>query len=247
MDVGQADCILIRKNNRNILIDAGNNEDGDKLVNYFKENGIKKFDYVIGTHAHEDHIGGMNKIIDNFKINHFYMPDVVTTTKTFEDVLNSLEKNKVKFETPKIDSTFKVDDLKFIVLSITNNKEDLNDTSIVLKLTYENTSYLFMGDASSNIENNILDKDIESNVLKVGHHGSGYSSSAKFIKKVNPDYAIISVGKNNSYNHPKNVVIKKLERIGSTIYRTDKQGTIKVISDGNNIKIETIKTDTNGG
>ena len=247
LDVGQADCILIRKNNRNILIDAGNNEDGDKLVNYFKENGIKKFDYVIGTHAHEDHIGGMNKIIDNFKINHFYMPDVVTTTKTFEDVLNSLEKNKVKFETPKIDSTFKVDDLKFIVLSITNNKEDLNDTSIVLKLTYENTSYLFMGDASSNIENNILDKDIESNVLKVGHHGSGYSSSAKFIKKVNPDYAIISVGKNNSYNHPKNVVIKKLERIGSTIYRTDKQGTIKVISDGNNIKIETIKTDTNGG
>ena len=247
LDVGQADCILIRKNNRNILIDAGNNEDGDKLVNYFKENGIKKFDYVIGTHAHEDHIGGMNKIIDNFKINHFYMPDVVTTTKTFEDVLNSLEKNKVKFETPKIDSTFKVDDLKFTVLSITNNKEDLNDTSIVLKLTYENTSYLFMGDASSNIENNILDKDIESNVLKVGHHGSGYSSSAKFIKKVNPDYAIISVGKNNSYNHPKNVVIKKLERIGSTIYRTDKQGTIKVISDGNNIKIETIKTDTNGG
>ena len=247
LDVGQADCILIRKNNRNILIDAGNYEDGEKLVKYFQENGIKKFDYVIGTHAHEDHIGGMSKIIDNFRINHFYMPDVVTTTKTFEDVLNSLEKNKVKFETPKIDSTFKVDDLKFTVLSITNNKEDLNDTSIVLKLTYENTSYLFMGDASSNIENNILDKDIESNVLKVGHHGSGYSSSAKFIKKVNPDYAIISVGKNNSYNHPKNVVIKKLERIGSTIYRTDKQGTIKVISDGNNIKIETIKTDTNGG
>ena len=110
-----------------------------------------------------------------------------------------------------------------------NKKESLN--SIQIKNTFDDG----------------IDKDIESNVLKVGHHGSGYSSSAKFIKKVNPDYAIISVGKNNSYNHPKNVVIKKLERIGSTIYRTDKQGTIKVISDGNNIKIETIKTDTNGG
>lgn len=247
LDVGQADSILIRKNNNNILIDAGNNEDGEKLVHYFKDQKIEKFDYVIGTHAHEDHIGGMDDIIANFKINHFYMPNVITTTKTFEDILDNLDRYNIKFETPKIDSTFEVDDLKFTVLSITDNKEELNDTSIVLKLTYKNTNYLFMGDASSKIENSILHKDIKSNVIKVSHHGSSYSSSAKFIKKVDPDYAIISVGKNNSYNHPKSIVLKKFERLGTIIYRTDKQSTIKLTSDGENIKIETIKTDTNGG
>lgn len=247
VDVGQADCILINDNNEYSLIDAGNNEDGEKLVKYFKDLGITKFKYVFGTHAHEDHIGGMDNIIENFQIEHFYMPDAITTTRTFEEVLDALEEKNIAFETPKEDENLTFSDTDFKVLHVGKDKKDLNDTSIVLKLTYKNTSYLFMGDATSSVEKDILDKDIKSDVLKVGHHGSQYSSTISFLKKVSPKYAIIEVGKNNSYNHPKEVTLKKLEDLGAKIYRTDEDGTIILTSDGENMSFETVKTDTNGG
>lgn len=247
VDVGQADCILINDNNEYSLIDAGNNEDGEKLVKYFKDLGITKFKYVFGTHAHEDHIGGMDNIIENFQIEHFYMPDAITTTRTFEEVLDALEVKNIAFETSKEDENLTFSDTDFKVLHVGKDKKDLNDTSIVLKLTYKNTSYLFMGDATSSVEKDILDKDIKSDVLKVGHHGSQYSSTISFLKKVSPKYAIIEVGKNNSYNHPKEVTLKKLEDLGTKIYRTDEDGTIILTSDGENMSFETVKTDTNGG
>lgn len=247
LDVGNADSILIRYHNNNVLIDAGNNEDGEKLVNYFKSLGVENFKYVIGTHAHEDHIGGMDNIINSFNIEHFYMPSTITTTKTFEDVIDSLTKKNIKFETPKIDYKFNIEDIEFKILYIGDNKEDLNKTSIILKMTYKETSYLFTGDATSEAEKEILNKDIKSTVLKVAHHGSQYSSTAKFLNEVKPKYAIIEVGKDNDYGHPKKVVLQKLEKIGAEIYRTDQDGTIHLISDGKNIKIEKINTGTNGG
>ena len=247
VDVGQADCILINDNNEYGLIDAGNNEDGEKIVKYFKDLGITKFKYVFGTHAHEDHIGGMDNIIENFQIEHFYMPDTITTTRTFEEVLDALEEKNIAFETPEEDENLTFSDTVFKVLHVGKDKRDLNDTSIVLKLTYKNTSYLFMGDATSSVEKDILDKDIKSDVLKVGHHGSQYSSTISFLKKVSPKYAIIEVGKNNSYNHPKEVTLKKLEDLGTKIYRSDEDGTIILTSDGENMSFETVKTDTNGG
>ena len=219
----------------------------EKLVSYFKNLNINKFKYVFGTHAHEDHIGGMDDIINNFDIEKFYMPDVITTSKTYEDVLDSLYNKRIKYNTPKIDSNLCVDEICLNVLSVGNDKDNLNDTSIVLRLIYKKTSYLFMGDASVSIERSILDKDISSNVLKVGHHGSQYSSSALFLNKVRPQYAIIQVGKDNSYNHPKQVVLNKLKKINSTIYRTDKDGTIILSSDGENISFRFERTDTNGG
>ena len=247
VDVGQADCILINDNNEYGLIDAGNNEDGEKIVKYFKDLGITKFKYVFGTHAHEDHIGGMDNIIENFQIEHFYMPDTITTTRTFEEVLDALEEKNIAFETPEEDENLTFSDTVFKVLHVGKDKRDLNDTSIVLKLTYKNTSYLFMGDATSSVEKDILDKDIKSDVLKVGHNGSQYSSTISFLKKASPKYAIIEVGKNNSYNHPKEVTLKKLEDLGTKIYRTDEDGTIILTSDGENMSFETLKTDTNGG
>ena len=247
VDVGQADCILINDNNEYALIDDGNNEDGEKIVKYFKDLGITKFKYVFGTHAHEDHIGGMDNIIENFQIEHFYMPDTITTTRTFEEVLDALEEKNIAFETPEEDENLTFSDTVFKVLHVGKDKRDLNDTSIVLKLTYKNTSYLFMGDATSSVEKDIRDKDIKSDVLKVGHHGSQYSSTISFLKKVSPKYAIIEVGKNNSYNHPKEVTLKKLEDLGTKIYRTDEDGTIILTSDGENMSFETVKTDTNGG
>ena len=248
VDVGQGDCILISKNNEHVLIDAGNNEDGPLLVEYFKELGIKKFKYVIGTHAHEDHIGGIDNVINNFELGHYYMPDVITTTKTFEDVLDALLAKKKAFETPNIGDKFKLSDTEFEVLYLGDDKSDLNNTSIVLKLTYKNTTYLFMGDATSTVERILINegKDLKSDVLKVGHHGSQYSSSAAFLKQVSPRYAVIQVGQDNDYGHPKQVTIDKLEKLKTLTYRTDKHGTIILTSDGENISFETIKTNTNG-
>ena len=246
VDVGQADCILISNNDHYMLIDAGNSEDGPKLVNYFKGMGITKFDYVIGTHAHEDHIGGIDNIIDNFDVKTFYMPDVAQTTYTFESILDALERNNISFETPKEDSSYKFGNSSFTVLSVGDDSTDLNNTSIVLKLTYGNNSFLFTGDATSSVERKILNKDISADVLKVGHHGSQYSTSANFLKAVYPKYAVIQVGKNNEYGHPKSITINKLKKINAKIYRTDKDGTIICTSDGNNISFISMETDTNG-
>ena len=246
LDVGQADAILIRNKGKNTLIDAGNNEDGKKLVSYFDSLGIDSFEYVIGTHAHEDHIGGLDDIIESFNINTFYMPDALTTTKTFEEVLDALDSKGYYFETPKIDSSFKMEDCIFEVLYVGDDEKELNNSSIVLLMKYGNQRFLFTGDAEEKTEEAILHKDIKADVLKVGHHGSEYSTSDEFLEKVNPRYAIIEVGQNNTYKHPKKEILDKLEKRNITIYRTDEDGTIHLKSDGKTINIETLETDTNG-
>ena len=244
IDVGQADAILIENNKKYMLIDAGNNEDGDLLVNYFKDKNITDFEYVVATHPHEDHIGGMDNIIKNFNIKNYYMPDCYTTTKTFEELLDALEEKNLSFETPDIDSEFLLGDALFKVLYTGTDKRDLNNTSIVLRMTYKDVSFMFTGDATNTTEKKILAKDLQSDVLKVGHHGSQYSTSDEFLDKVNPKYAIISVGTGNVYDHPKDITLNKLK--GIEVHRTDKESTIRIISDGKNIDIETFKTNTNG-
>lgn len=246
IDVGQADAIYIKDGNSNMMIDAGNNADGKLLVKYLQSLNVNNFKYVVGTHAHEDHIGGMDDIINNFKIDNFYMPEAISTSKTFEDVLDALDKNKVTFQTPKIGDKFTLENTNFEVLSIGNDTSDLNDTSLVLKMSYNNTCVLFMGDASSNVEKNLLNKDIDCQVLKVGHHGSRYSSSDEFIKKVNPTYGIIMVGKDNKYGHPTKKALDILNKYKVTIHRTDEEGTIVMHLKGNDISFENFKTKTNG-
>lgn len=246
LDVGQADAILIENNKKYMLIDAGNNEDGEKLVAYFKKLGITKFDIVVGTHAHEDHIGGMDDIINNFEIEDFYMPEVITTTKTFEDVLDALEVKQVAFQTPIIDSELVFENSKVKVLSVSDDDSDLNDTSIVLRLKYGTTSFLFTGDATEKIENIILNKEIKSDVLKVSHHGSSTSNSLSFLKRVSPTYAVILVGEGNSYNHPHDVVLNRLYELNTKVYRTDRDGTVVASSNGTLINFSMIETNTNG-
>ena len=246
LDVGQADSILIRSKDENVLIDAGNNEDGPKLVEYFKTLGISKFSYVIGTHAHEDHIGGMDDIINNFEVGTFYMPDVPSTTETFTEILDALEKKGNYFDTPKIGDTFTSGEALFEVEFVGTNESDLNSDSIVLRLDHGNNSFLFTGDATKEVEDSVLDKNIDVDVLKVAHHGSPYSSTLRFLNKVTPKYAVISVGKNNIYKHPSDMIIKRLKKLGAEIYRTDKDGTIIMESDGNVLDIKKMETETNG-
>lgn len=247
LDVGQADTILIQNDGHNMLIDAGNNEDGPLLVQYFKEQNITKFDYLIATHPHEDHIGGMDDIVKNFDIDKIYMPDITTTTKTFLDLLDAIEEKNMTFDVPKINQSFTLGHTLFQVIYTGNDKKNLNNASIVLKASFKNTSYLFTGDATSEVEKKILKKDIQATVLKVGHHGSKYSTTTTFLEKVNPTYAIISVGKNNSYNHPNQTTLDKLTKRNIEIYRTDEMGSIFLETDGEKITITSKHTNTNGG
>ena len=245
MDVGQADCILIDNNHEYVLIDGGNTIDGKKLVNYFKELGINKFNYVVATHPHEDHIGGLNFIIYNFDIGHFIGTDIKTDFKSYDNMMNALEKENIKYEVPNINDTFRVGEALFRIVYLDNNKEDINSSSIVLEMTYKNNSFLFTGDTTNEAEKTYLDNLNEIDVLKVSHHGSQYATSAQFLMKTKPKYAIISVGKDNDYGYPKQVVLDKLDELNTKVYRTDQLGTIILTSNGNDIKIKNIKTDTN--
>ena len=247
LDVGQAESILIKSNDQYMLIDAGNTNDGEKIVNYFNHLRINEFKYVFGTHAHEDHIGGMDEIIKEFKIDNFYMPKDITTTETYISLLNALEDKKVAYKTPSVGTRLELGKASIDVLSVKTKQNDLNDTSIVLKLTYNNISFLFTGDITQNVEKELVNKNIKSTVLKVAHHGSKYSNSAAFLNKVKPEYSIISCGINNEYYHPHKVVLDKLEKLNSKIYRTDLSGTIVAISNGEKIEFKTIKTYTDGG
>lgn len=246
IDVGQADSILISNQDTNILIDAGNNEDGPKLVTYLQSLNIINFDYVIGTHPHEDHIGGLDDIINNFNVENVMLPDAYTTTKTFEDVLDAIETKNLEITVPSIGDNYTFDDLKFEVMYVGSDTSDLNNTSIVLKMLYGNTSYLFTGDATSSSEKQMLDKDIDVDVLKVGHHGSSYSTTDNFLKQVTPKYAIISVAEKNSYGHPSESTLTRLKNNNVEIYQTSKLGTILLTSNGEDINITNMQTDTNG-
>ncbi len=247
LDVGQADSILIQNKEEFMLIDAGNNNDGDLLVDYFHSLGIEEFQYVVGTHPHEDHIGGLDTIINEFQIDKIYLPDVITTTTTFTDLLGAIENKNMTYTVPTIGETFSLGEANIEVIYTGTDTTDLNNTSIVLKLTFGNTSFLFTGDATSTTEKQILNKDINADVLKVGHHGSKYSTTDEFLNKVNPKYAIISVGKNNSYGHPNQSTLDKFKQKNIQIFRTDELGTILVTSDGETITIDSIETNTNGG
>src|SRR5574344_2100303 len=226
-DVGQADSILIVDNGKTILIDAGNNDDGDLVVNNLKKLGITRLDYVIGTHPHEDHIGGLDIVINNFDIGTIYMPQVQANTKTFEDVLDSVTRKNLSITTPKVGDTFQVGKANCEVMSIGDKSDNLNTCSIVIRMEKDNVSYLFMGDAET--ENEDARNWPQTSILKVGHHGSTSSSSQEFLDQVKPTLSIISVGKDNKYGHPHKETIEKLNKINSNIHMTKDDGDILLI------------------
>ena len=241
IDVGQADCILIQSDEHTMLIDAGNNGDAKKVVAYIKSQNIEDLDYVVGTHPHEDHIGGLDAVIENFDIGVIYMPKAMNTTKTFEDVLNAIAKKGMKVTTPIPGTKVEFGEASFTILAPnSDNYKEVNNYSIVIKLVHGNNSFLFTGDAEDVSEKEMMEKgfDLSADVLKVGHHGSSSSTTEEFLMKVNPQYAVICVGKDNKYGHPHKETLDLLNKKGIKIYRTDKSGTIIAISDGESITFE---------
>mgnify|MGYP003293732195 FL=1 len=247
IDVGQGDCILIQVNNKNLLIDSGPSSNRKSLLDYLENLNIKKLDYIIATHPHEDHIGNMDTIIRRYNIGSFYSPKVTHSSTTFENMISSLvDKNlKINILNRGVTGINLGENTSVSVYSPLENlySDNLNDYSPIIKITFLNNSFLFTGDAEISTENTVLsqNENLKCDILKIGHHGSSTSTSPDFITAVNPSVAIISVGKNNPYGHPTPEIISLLNSLNIKTIRTDINGSIIAISDGSNIKIYNIK------
>lgn len=239
LDVGQGDATLISKGNFHMLIDAGNNNIGELVTNYLKKENIEKLDVLIGTHPDADHIGGLDNVIYGVAVDHVYMPKASKKTKTFLDVLNALKKKGKSAEVPKIGKEVIYDgNLQIRFLSPSHTYTDANENSLVVQIAYGKTKFLFMGDAEVVNEKEMIKKGyhLECDVLKLGHHGSSTSTCDEFLKATDPVYAVISCGKGNTYGHPHQETLAKLEE-DVQIYRTDTMGTVRAISDGKEVKM----------
>jgi competence protein ComEC len=244
IDVGQGDSILIQSpNGKNILIDAGDSSANQPVAAYLQTRGVSRIDLLVATHPHSDHIGGMETIIQNFTITSVYMPKVAASTKTYADLLAAIQNKGLQINTAKAGVSVNLDsDLNVQILAPNSTYyDDLNNYSVLIKITYGKNSFLFTGDASDSSEKEMIASgaDLKADVLKVGHHGSTSACSEAFLNAVKPTYAVISVGSDNSFGHPAPSTLANLKAIGAIIYRTDLQGTIVITSDGQNIHITT--------
>ena len=236
MDVGQADSAFIELGNgQTMLIDAGRSGNADTIISYIRELQYESIDYVVATHPHEDHIGGMATVLNSFDIGTMYMPKQAHTTNSFANMLDVIDKKKIDLYTAKAGvSILSSGILDIDILApFSESESNLNNVSAVVRITYGKTIMLFTGDAEHIIENQLLNSGIDADILKVSHHGAASASSSSFIKEVSPEIAVISVGEGNSYGHPHADTLAILNEAGAKIYRTDEQGTIVVTADQN--------------
>ncbi len=243
INVDQGDSILIENNNFNVLIDSGPNTAKDTLISYLKKYKIKKLDYLIASHPHEDHIGSMDDIVNKFYIEEFIMPKVLSTDKNFSNLVNALKSKGLTIRNINNNLKIQLSEDNYIDFLWTGDISDdnLNNHSIVIKYINKNTSFLFTGDMEEEVENILLSskKSLESTVLKVAHHGSKTSSSKGFLSKVNPRIAVISCGMGNDFGHPHKNTLKALESLNSKILRTDINGNIIIKTNNDKLMIST--------
>ena len=247
IDVGQGDCELIKTQSKAVLIDCGEKEYYADVIEYIKSQNIEYIDYVIVTHPHSDHAGGVSFILDEFDIGTVIMPkiqeSVTPITSTYIRLLNSIDNKDINVEYAYPGRKYSLDDGEMTLLSPVKDYDDLNNYSIAVKFVHGENSFLFTGDIEKEAESDIMENgyDISADVLKVAHHGSSTSSQKSFINAVSPQYAVIEVGSPNSYNHPNKETVQRLENKEIIIYRTDLYGNIVFVSDGSALEILTEK------
>lgn len=240
IDVGQGDSELIECDGKYMLVDAGERDKGNTVVSYLKSRNVAKLDYVIATHPHSDHIGGMTEVLDNFTVGTIIMPKVNTTTATYTNMLKKIKEKSINAVEPVVGKSYSLGSARFTIVGPkTYTTEELNNDSVAFRLVYGSNSFLFCGDGEKEEEQDIINsgQTIKSDVYKVSHHGSSSSSTTEFLKRVSPSVAVIEVGKDNSYGHPTEKTLKALSSIGAEVYRTDENGTVVITGDGNKLSV----------
>jgi len=237
IDVGQADCALVESGGKFLLIDGGNVDDSSLVVSYLQKAGVQELSAVICSHAHEDHVGGLAGVLAVFPTAAVYAPTRTYSSRCFEDFLYYADQQRLSVTIPSAGDSFTLGDAQIHVLGPVKSYPDPNDTSIVLRIDFGQTRFLFTGDMETVAENDMLDAgaDVKTDVLKVGHHGSNTSTGYRFLYEAAPEYGVISVGTDNSYGHPHDEPMSRLRDAGVTLYRTDEMGTVVAVSDGKDI------------
>ena len=243
IDVGQADAILVICDGKTMLIDGGNVDDSNLIYSYLTKQSITHLDCVICTHAHEDHVGGLSGALTKASAGKVYSPVTTYNSKAFSNFVSKVTERGLSLTLPKSGEQFMLGSASVTVLGPLKDYDDPNNTSIVTRVVYGETSFLFTGDMESLAETDLLDAGLvqKTTVLKVGHHGSSSSTSYRFLRQVQPTYAVISVGKDNSYGHPTESVLSRLRDADVTLYRTDLQGDIVCVSDGKTLTFTTAR------
>lgn len=244
IDVAQGDSIIVQYAGKTMLIDAGEKNMGSKVSAYLKEQKISSLDYVVATHPHADHIGGLLTVLNDYPVGQFIDSGVPHTSKTYEDMLTLIDSKDISFHVAERGET--IDFASGIEIQVLNpgkeQSDEINEHSVVLKVTDNKVSFQLMGDAGLESEASITNEgyDVNADILKVGHHGSTSASGQSFIKAVSPKVSIIEVGAGNDYGHPHNEILERLQG-ASTVYRTDYDGTIVITTDGSTYTVTTEK------
>lgn len=244
IDVGQGDCTLIVCGGETLLIDAGENGHEQQVINYLNSVGVKKLDYIVATHQHSDHIGGVPEVLENFGTNNIIMPRLTEaqtpTNSTYTAFLKAIQKSDAKVIASKVGAEYVLGEATFEILGpVTNDAEDINNMSVVVKVTYGENTFLFTGDAETDEETEVIDtgSNLDCDVLHAGHHGSYTSSSKDFLNAVTPEICVISCGADNDYGHPHDTALKRIKKHTEEIYRTDICGSIVITGDGSTLSV----------
>ena len=235
IDVGQGLAILVQSGGENLLYDGGNRAHADEVVQYLKNQQIETIDYMISSHYDEDHLGGLVKCLDNFEVEHVLGSDYVHTSELFNTFMNTATAHAIIVEYPSVGDTYEFGTGSFTVMAPDGISQNSNDNSVVIRLVNGNNSFMFMGDAEETSEQDMISTgmNVDCDVLSLGHHGSASSTTWDLLEASTPSWAVISCGQDNSYGHPAAETMGKLKDMDIPVFRTDDQGTIIALSDGN--------------